>query len=84
MQAFFQEDATGMVAVTPDVGAGRRWRISINGKGNSGFPHGGVHTLLGAIPAALHPAPSRVLGREPIAEAALNRDLFPRDEFGVR
>jgi len=60
VQAFFQEDATGMVAVTPDVSAGRRWRISINGKGNSWFPYGGVHTLLGAIPAALHPAPSRV------------------------
>lgn len=60
VMAFFQEDATSVVAVTPDQGAGRRWRLSINGKGNSWFPYGGVHTLLGAIPAALHPAPARV------------------------
>lgn len=53
-----REDATGVAAVTPETGrAGRRWRLSINGKGNSWFPYGGVHTLLGAAPAIVHPAP---------------------------
>ena len=60
VMAFFEEDATGLVAVTPDGGSGRRWRLSINGKGNSWFPYGGVHTMLGALPVALHPDPSHV------------------------
>ena len=52
------EDATGVVAVTPELGVGgRRWRLSINGKGNSWFPFGGVHTTLGAAPVAVHSAP---------------------------
>ncbi len=59
--AFFKEDATGVVAVTPEQGTpGRRWRLSINGKGNSWFPFGGVHTVLGALPVAMHPAPREV------------------------
>lgn len=59
--AFFKEDATGVVAVTPEQGtAGRRWRISVNGKGNSWFPFGGVHTALGAVPVAMHPSPRDV------------------------
>jgi hypothetical protein len=56
--AFVLEDATGVVGITPEQGVGgRRWRLSINGKGNSWFPFGGVHTTLGAVPAAVHPAP---------------------------
>lgn len=56
--AFFKEDATGVVAVTPELGTpGRRWRISVNGKGNSWFPFGGVHTTLGAAPMAMHAGP---------------------------
>jgi hypothetical protein len=52
--AFFEEDATSVVALTPDEGA---WRLSVNGKGNSWLPYGGGHTLLGALPATVHPAP---------------------------
>jgi predicted membrane-bound spermidine synthase len=53
-----REDATGVAAMTPETRrAGRRWRISFNGKGNSWFPYGGVHTLLGAAPAVVHAAP---------------------------
>lgn len=56
--AIVREDATGVAAVTPDFSsAGWRWRLSSNGKGNSWFPYGGVHTLLGAVPAVIHPAP---------------------------
>ena len=51
---FFEEDATSVVALTPDEGG---WRLSVNGKGNSWLPYGSGHTLLGAMPATVHPAP---------------------------
>jgi spermidine synthase len=54
---FFDEDATSVVAVTPDGGG---WRLSVNGKGNSWMPYGSNHTLLGAMPATIHPAPADV------------------------
>jgi spermidine synthase len=61
-KALFEEDATGVVAVTEEpTGSRWRFRLSINGKGNSWFPFGGAHTVLGAVPAIVHPAPRRVL-----------------------
>ncbi len=51
---FFEEDATSVVALTPDRGV---WRLSVNGKGNSWLPYGSGHTRLGAMPATVHPAP---------------------------
>lgn len=51
---FFEEDATSVVALTPDEGG---FRLSVNGKGNSWVPYGSGHTLLGATPATVHPAP---------------------------
>jgi predicted membrane-bound spermidine synthase len=53
----FEEDATSVVALTPDEGG---FRLSVNGKGNSWLPYGSGHTLLGAIPATVHPAPADV------------------------
>ena len=59
--AFFEEDATGVVALTPDAGVGPGgFRLSVNGKGNSVLPYGSGHTLLGAMPATVHPAPRDV------------------------
>ncbi len=59
--AFVEEDATGVAAITPEQpDRAGRWRLSINGKGNSRFPFAGVHTVLGALPAILHPAPADV------------------------
>jgi predicted membrane-bound spermidine synthase len=55
--ALFDEDATGVVALTPDE---RGWRLSVNGKGNSWLPYGSAHTLLGAMPASVHPSPRAV------------------------
>jgi hypothetical protein len=52
--ALFEEDATSVVAVTRDEGG---WRLSVNGKSNSWMPYGSGHTLLGALPATVHPAP---------------------------
>ncbi len=54
---FFEEDATSVVALTPDEGG---WRLSVNGKGNSWMPYGSGHTLLGAMPATVHEAPHDV------------------------
>jgi SAM-dependent methyltransferase len=54
-----REDSTSVVAVTPaDAGI---WFVFVNGKSNSVLPYGGgEHTLLGAIPAVVHPAPRDV------------------------
>jgi predicted membrane-bound spermidine synthase len=61
-KALFDEDATGVVAVTEEPpGTHWRYRLSINGKGNSWLPFGGSHTALGAVPAIVHELPRRVL-----------------------
>jgi hypothetical protein len=61
LRALFDEDATGVVALTEEpAGSHWRFRLSINGKGNSWLPFGGSHTVLGAIPAVIHPLPRRV------------------------
>ncbi len=48
-----QEDLGGVGALINEG----RWRVSVNGKGQSYIPFGGVHSKLGALPATLHPAP---------------------------
>jgi predicted membrane-bound spermidine synthase len=53
--ALIEEDATGLSALI-SRGYGR-WVVYVNGKGHSWIPFGGVHTVLGAFPAAMHPAP---------------------------
>jgi predicted membrane-bound spermidine synthase len=55
--ALFDEDATGVVALTDREGD---WWLSVNGKGNGCLTYGGAHTLLGAVPASIHPAPRDV------------------------
>jgi predicted membrane-bound spermidine synthase len=52
------EDATSVVALTR---ADRFFFVFVNGKSNSVLPYGaGEHTLLGAVPALVHPAPRDV------------------------
>ena len=51
------EDATGVAALTP---SGDTWEVWINGRSFSRLPFGGMHTVLGAIPAIVHPAPREV------------------------
>ena len=75
--AFFEEDATSVVALTPDEGG---WRLSVNGKGNSWLPYGSGHTLLGAVPATVHPAPRRRGRRRP----RLGRHRLGRRRGGPR
>lgn len=54
------EDATGVSAISPEIDSPGIFRVSVNGKGHSHIPFGGVHTVLGAVPAAIHPSPTRV------------------------
>ena len=52
------EDATGVILVSQqDDGLRRVW---VNGRHHSVLPFGGIHTALGAVPAAIHPAPEQV------------------------
>lgn len=56
-EAMVEEDATGMASMIP---RGGRWSLWVNGRTNSSLPFGGIHTLLGAAPAVMHPAPREV------------------------
>lgn len=53
-----EEDATSVVSIRPSVE--RKAELWINGRRHSLFPFGGIHTLLGALPAVIHPAPRTV------------------------
>lgn len=53
--AVVAEDATGVIAVSSHENGLRR--VWVNGRHHSVLPFGGIHTLLGAAPAAMHPAP---------------------------
>ncbi len=57
--ALLAEDASGVSAILAEAG-GQRFRVSVNGKGQSLLPFGSVHSILGAIPALIHPAPEDV------------------------
>jgi spermidine synthase len=54
--AVVAEDATGVIAVSSHESGLRR--VWVNGRHHSVLPFGGIHTLLGAAPAAMHPAPA--------------------------
>ncbi len=53
--SFVGEDATSVNAIVP--GGPGRWRVSVNGLPHSWVPFEGIHTLLGAVPALIHPRP---------------------------
>ena len=55
--ALVAEDGTGVVML---VEAGKRWAVWAGGRSHSWLPFGSVHTVLGAAPAIMHPAPGRV------------------------
>jgi spermidine synthase len=61
---FFAEDTTSVVAITPVTDKAEFesgvYRVSVNGKGHSWLPFGGVHSNLGALGAILHPAPEEI------------------------
>lgn len=75
-EALFDEDASGVSAVTE--AGGTMWNVWVNGKTQSFIPYEGDHTLLGALPAIVHPRPLDVaiigLGSGNTAWAAGCRD----------
>ena len=52
------EDETAVVALVPRQGA--HWNVCVKGAAHSWLPYGGIHSLLGALPAAVHPDPADV------------------------
>jgi spermidine synthase len=56
--SFIGEDASALSAILP--GVEWRWRVVVNGLPHSWLPFEGIHTLLGALPAVIHPAPEDV------------------------
>jgi spermidine synthase len=55
---FIKEDATAVGAIIPERPG--YFRVTVNGLPHSWVPFEGIHTLLGAIPAVIHPAPAEV------------------------
>lgn len=50
----FAEDATGLSVLKPDP---RGAMVFLNGIGQSWIPYGNIHSVLGALPAFIHPRP---------------------------
>lgn len=55
----FAEDGSGLALVKQEPG-GEKSVVFANGIGQSQMPYGGFHTVLGALPAMIHPRPERV------------------------
>jgi spermidine synthase len=58
-EALFAEDCSGVVALT--VERQGHYRLSVNGVAQSYVPFHPTHTMLGALPAVVHPSPRKVL-----------------------
>jgi spermidine synthase len=56
--SFIGEDSSAVSVIVP--GTDGRWRICVNGLPHSWLPYEGIHTLLGAVPAIVHPSPADV------------------------
>lgn len=57
-RVLFDEDGSGLSLLKDDFeGAKPRVGVFVNGLGQSFLPYGGYHTVLGALPAMLHPRP---------------------------
>ena len=56
-EAVVEEDASGVVLITAQKNG---WLFWSQGKRNSRLPFGGIHTVLGAAPTLVHPAPHDV------------------------
>jgi predicted membrane-bound spermidine synthase len=57
-ESLLLEDETAVVALVPQRDS--RWLVYVKGAAHSWLPYGGIHSLLGAIPAAVHPSPRDV------------------------
>jgi predicted membrane-bound spermidine synthase len=73
----FAEDATGLSVLRGDGAATGRITVFVNGIGQSWMPYGGIHSILGLLPAFIHPDPRQIaiigLGSGDTAYAAAGR-----------
>ncbi len=80
-RSLVEEDATGVVALTP--GRHDTWAMWVSGKHFSTLPYGGTHTLLGALPSMMHARPERIaligLGSGDTAWASGSRSNVTRE-----
>jgi spermidine synthase len=80
-RSLVEEDATGVVALTP--GRHDTWAMWVSGKHFSSLPYGGTHTLLGALPSMMHARPERIaligLGSGDTAWASGSRSTVTRE-----
>ena len=51
------EDGSGLALLRSEAGATARTMVFANGIGQSWIPYGDIHTVLGALPAFVHPHP---------------------------
>ena len=79
-QIIITEDSSGIAAVKRTIPNNLQpWdtAVHVNGIGQSWAPYGGIHTILGALPALLHPRPETIaligLGSGDTAYAAAPR-----------
>ncbi|MBY0496553.1 MAG: fused MFS/spermidine synthase [Cyanobacteria bacterium] len=54
------EDGSGVSVLKPST-TSRDTAVFVNGIGQSWIPYGGIHTVLGALPALLHPDPKNII-----------------------
>jgi spermidine synthase/MFS family permease len=60
-QIIVDEDNSGVSVITAEsAGFGGRKTVFVNGVGQSVIPYGDIHTVLGALPALVHPDPREV------------------------
>ena len=60
-RVLFAEDGSGLALLKEErEGTRETTVVYVNGLGQSSLPYGGYHTLLGALPAMLHPRPERI------------------------
>lgn len=75
------EDGSGVSVLKPSK-TSRDTAVFVNGIGQSWIPYGGIHTVLGALPALLHPDPKNIviigLGSGDTAFAAAGRSETTR------
>jgi len=59
--SFVAEDASSVTALTPRTPPDAPgYYMTINGRRESWLPYGYLHTLIGSVPAVIHPAPEEV------------------------
>ena len=59
-QVIQAEDSSGLALLKSGVGSVATTTVFANGLGQSGLPYGGMHTVLGALPAMIHPNPESI------------------------